>query len=95
MVQDLGLSAYLACQFKLTEIKSTLKLYGPPTSGHRKVDLASRLIEADPEGMRKAAVEESNQTRTDRMEIRIAETKKQAREKLQAARNSHTMWKTA
>lgn len=49
-----GLSEYLAYQYKVSELQTMLKQRGLPGSG-RKQDLISRLIAADPEGMKKPA----------------------------------------
>lgn len=48
-----GLSEHLACKYRVSELQPMLKQRGLPVSG-RKDDLISRLIEADPRGMKKA-----------------------------------------
>ena len=48
-----GLSEQLAYKYKVTELRDMLKQRGIPVSG-RKDDLISRLVEADPGGMKKA-----------------------------------------
>ena len=48
-----GLSEHLAYKYKVSELQAMLKQRALPVSG-RKDDLISRLIEADPGGMKKA-----------------------------------------
>ena len=51
------LSEHLASKFKVTELKSMLEVRGLPASG-RKSELVSRLVQADPEGMKAIAIED-------------------------------------
>jgi hypothetical protein len=48
-----GLTEHLEAKFKVADLQGKLKERGLPVSG-RKTDLISRLIEADPGGMKKA-----------------------------------------
>lgn len=53
LLEQAGLSGLLDYRYKVSELKPMLKQRGLPVSG-RKAELIDRLIEADPEGMRKA-----------------------------------------
>ncbi len=53
MLVQADLATHLAYKFKVTELKAMLKKRRLPVSG-RKDDLARRLVEADPDGMKDA-----------------------------------------
>lgn len=54
MLIQADLGGHLAYRFKVNELKNMLKQRGLPVSG-RKEDLIARLVQADTEGMKKAA----------------------------------------
>jgi hypothetical protein len=54
LLEQASLNGLLSYKYKVSELKSMLKQQGLPVSG-RKAELIERLVQADPEGMRKAA----------------------------------------
>ena len=55
MLTQADLSGHLSYKFKVNELKNMLRQGGLPVSG-RKEDLITRLVQADVDGMKKAAV---------------------------------------
>jgi len=54
LLEQAGLNGLLAYKYKVSDLKLMLKQRGLPVSG-RKAELIERLVQTDPEGMRKAA----------------------------------------